>query len=148
MQTAKLDQSYRIEPMHAKFSRLFDFVKNNDFDALPLGKIEIEDGLFIMNNDINGTPREKQPLEMHREYIDVHILLKGNEEIGIKPTGEIEHYTKEYDSASDCALSDDTPRYYINLKPGEFCIVYPEDAHAPAIGYGPIRKLIGKVRVH
>ncbi len=33
------------------------------------------------------------------------------------------------------------------LRPGQFCIVYPEDAHAPMIGEGTERKLICKVRL-
>jgi beta-galactosidase beta subunit len=36
----------------------------------------------------------------------------------------------------------------VQLKKGEFCIVYPEDPHAPAISNGKIRKLIGKVKVN
>ncbi len=35
---------------------------------------------------------------------------------------------------SDCALYGDVPTTFINLLPGQFVIVYPEDPHAPAIG--------------
>ena len=34
------------------------------------------------------------------------------------------------------------------MQPGEFAIVYPEDPHAPVIGEGKIRKLIGKVKLY
>ncbi|MGL4909210.1 MAG: YhcH/YjgK/YiaL family protein, partial [Bacteroidales bacterium] len=33
------------------------------------------------------------------------------------------------------------------LTPGDIVIVYPEDAHAPAIGYGKIRKVIAKIKL-
>ena len=32
------------------------------------------------------------------------------------------------------------------LSPGEFVIFFPEDAHAPCIGEGVIRKMVAKVR--
>lgn len=148
MQIGKLNQSCRIETIHPLFKELFDFVKSHDFNNYPLGKVEVcGDDIFIMNSDVDGTPAQKQPLEMHRKYIDVHILLDGNERIGWKPIEEIERYTREYDADSDCALSDDAPRFYVDLNPGEFCVVFPEDAHAPAIGEGKIRKLIGKVKL-
>lgn len=148
MQIGKLNQSCRIEIIHPLFKELFDFVKSHDFNDFPLGKVEVKgDDIFIMNSDVDGVPAQKQPLEMHRKYIDVHILLNGNECIGWKPIEEIEHYTREYNTDGDCALSDDAPRFYVDLNPGEFCIVFPEDAHAPAISSGKIRKLIGKVKL-
>lgn len=148
MQIGKLNQSCRIETIHPLFKELFDFVKSHDFNDFPLGKVEVKgDDIFIMNSDVDGVPAQKQPLEMHRMYIDVHILLNGNERIGWKPIEEIEHYTREYNTDGDCALSDDAPRFYVDLNPGEFCIVFPEDAHAPAISSGKIRKLIGKVKL-
>jgi len=36
---------------------------------------------------------------------------------------------------------------YIELLPDDFVIVYPEDAHAPNISDGQIRKLVAKVLV-
>jgi YhcH/YjgK/YiaL family protein len=149
MIVSNLKNTSRIESLHPLFKELFDFVKKTDFDALPLGRIELKgDDLFINNLNIDGADAAKQPLEMHREYIDVHILLDGTEQIGWKAIEDIEHYTKEYAAEGDCALSDDKPSFYVRLNKGEFCIVYPEDPHAPAISTGKIRKLIGKVKVN
>lgn len=79
----KLDQSHRVEAAHPAFKLLFDFVKNTNFDTLPKGKVEVDcDRVYIMNLDIDGADRAAQPLEMHRRYIDVHILLGGEEAIG------------------------------------------------------------------
>ena len=41
----------------------------------------------------------------------------------------------------------DQPTSYVDLLPGDFVILFPEDGHAPFIGDGsPISKLIVKVR--
>ena len=148
MEIGKLYKSDLSEKLHQSFKALFDFIKNNDFNKLPLGKLTVDgDNVYVMNLDIAGKDKNEQPLEMHRDYIDVHVLLDGTEFIGWKPLEEITNYIQEYDASGDCALSDDTPRFYVELHPDEYCIVFPEDAHAPAINDGPIRKLIGKVRV-
>ncbi len=148
MEIGKLSNTKRAELLHPALKVLFDFIKSTDFNKLPLGKITVdEDRVFVMNLDISGVSQDDQPLEMHRKYIDVHILLRGNEKIGWKPLDEISHYTKEYEDEGDCALSDDAPRFYVELHPGDYCIVFPEDPHAPAISSHSIRKLIGKVKV-
>lgn len=148
MEIGNLSSTTLSERLHPSFKLLFDFVKNKDFNELPSGKVEIDgDNVFVMNLNIPGADENKQPLEMHRKYIDVHILLGGTEKIGWKPINEIEHYTQEYDENGDCALSDDSARFFVQLHPGEYCIVFPEDAHALAISSGPIRKLIGKVKI-
>ncbi|NCC85479.1 MAG: DUF386 family protein, partial [Clostridia bacterium] len=48
---------------------------------------------------------------------------------------------------SDMALYSDTPSLFIDLLPGQFAIIYPEDPHAPIIGKGKIRKLIAKIKI-
>lgn len=148
MDIGNLSNTKRAENLHPAMKTLFDFVRKTDFDALPLGKVEVDgDNVFVMNVDTTGADGDNQPLEMHRRYIDVHILLRGAEQIGWKALDGIEHYTKEYSEDGDCALSDDTPQFFVDLRPGQFCIVFPEDPHAPAIGDGKIRKLIGKVKL-
>lgn len=149
MYIGKLTHSSRIETLHPAFKALFEFVKKQDFNNLPLGKIEVEgDNLFIMNLDIpQGAEIATQPLEMHRKYIDVHILLDGAEKIGWKSIEDISEYTQNYNADEDCALSNDKPQFFVDMCPGDICIVYPEDPHAPAIGNGRIRKLIGKVKI-
>lgn len=138
----------RYESLHPAFKALFDYVKNNDLLNAPLGRIELDgDNLFINNNNPTCVEAKDQVLEMHRDYIDVHVLLEGEETIGWKALADIEHYTQEYQKEGDCALSDDEPSAFVKLMPGHVCIVWPEDPHAPVIGKGKIRKLIGKVKI-
>ena len=141
-----LQNSSRIESLHPMFSTLFDYVKAHDFLQLPLGRVSIsEDNLFILNVELEGADENIQPLEMHRLYIDVHIVLEGKEKIGWKAIEDLSGLSKAYDASGDCALSSDRPTTWVDLLPGQFAIVYPEDPHAPAVGTGKIRKLIAKV---
>lgn len=144
----KLENSSRIEPLHPLFKRLFDYVKQHDLLTRELGRITIEgDDLFINNVNPECVSQEGQMLELHRDYIDVHILLSGKERIGWKPIEDLQFQIKAYEKDGDCALYTDKPTTFVDMNPGEFVIVYPEDPHAPVIGEGKIRKLIAKVRL-
>jgi YhcH/YjgK/YiaL family protein len=86
-------------------------------------------------------------MEIHRKYIDVQIVLEGEESVGWKPLNEIQHISKAYDEVLDFELSSDKPSTYFHVTPGQIYILFPEDPHAPIIGEGKIRKAIGKVKV-
>ncbi|WP_300700279.1 YhcH/YjgK/YiaL family protein [Bacteroides sp.] len=148
MIVSNLQNSGRIEDLHPLFKILFDYVKNHDLLHAELGRIVLDsDNLFINNVNPECVPAEKQVLEVHHTYIDVHILLEGKEAIGWKAIEDLTMETKPYEEEDDCALYADKPTAYVDLLPGQFAIVYPEDPHAPVIGSGRIRKLIAKVKL-
>ncbi|WP_291594647.1 YhcH/YjgK/YiaL family protein [Bacteroides sp.] len=148
MIVSNLKNSERIEGLHPLFKVLFDYVKSHDLLHADLGRIEIDgERLFINNVNPECVAAEKQVLELHHDYIDVHILLEGAERIGWKALEDLQKETKAYSKEEDCALYSDIPTTYVDLLPGQFAIVYPEDPHAPIIGNGKIRKLIAKVRI-
>lgn len=130
------------------FKALAGYLESHDLLSAELGRIVIDgDNLFINNVKTEGVAAEKQVLEIHKRYIDVHILLQGSETIGIKATRKVASFSKEYDEAGDYMLSEEMADCYVEMHPGDIMICFPEDAHAPAIGSGPIRKAIAKVRI-
>lgn len=148
MIVSNLQNSQRVEKLHPLFKQLFDYVKSHDLLHEELGTIRLDgDNLFINNIYPECISQGKRLLELHHDYIDVHILLEGKESIGWKPLEELLVERQAYDQKSDCALYGDIPTTLVNLLPGQFVIVYPEDPHAPGIGQGWIRKLIAKVRI-
>ena len=148
MIVSNLKNSQRIEGLHPLFKMLFDYVKSHDLLHTDLGRIEIDgDRLFINNVNPECVTAEKQVLELHHDYIDVHILLQGTERIGWKALEDLQSEKQSYSKDGDCALYSDAATTYIDLLPGQFVIVYPEDPHAPVIGHGKIRKLIAKVKI-
>ena len=52
-----------------------------------------------------------------------------------------------FDVQKDIRFYDDVPLTYYEVTPGQFTLLFPEDAHAPMVGEGTIRKVIVKVRV-
>jgi len=145
---SNLPNSKRIECLHPLFKTLFDYVKSHDLLNTELGRITLDgDDLFINNVNPQCVEEKDQVLELHQDYIDVHILLEGRERIGWKAVEDVKNCIQEYNKEGDCALYKDIPTSFVDLVPGQFIVVYPEDPHAPVIGKGKIRKLIAKVRI-
>ena len=146
---SNLQNTERIEQLHPLFKEVFDYVKSHDLLHTACGKIELRGkDLFINNANSTLIPEEKQVLELHREYIDIQILLQGKERMGWKAIEDLKEEAQPYNKDKDCAFYSDRPTTFIDLEPGQFAIFFPEDAHAPIIGEGTVRKLIAKVRIH
>ena len=143
---AHLSDCERYEALHPLFKQVFDYVKSNDLLHVPAGRIVIDgDKLFINVSDANLVPAESQKLEVHRKYIDIHFPLSGAEIVGCSPLSRLNESEAPFDVENDFALYAETPSTFFTALPGDFYIVYPEDAHAPVIGEGVLRKLIVKV---
>ncbi len=149
MIVSNLQNSERIESLHPLFKKVFDYIKTHDLLHTECGKIELDgDNLFINNANPTLIPAEKQVLELHRTYIDIQILLEGKERMGWKAIEDLKEEVQPYDKERDCAFYADRPTSFIDLQPGQFAIFYPEDAHAPIIGEGKVRKLIAKIKIN
>lgn len=148
MVLSTLKDSARIESLHPLFKKAFDYVKSHNILNTPCGRIDVQgDEIFINNCNPELKAANEQVLEVHRDYIDIQILLEGEETIGWKPLDNCTNLTKPYDKEGDCALYDEPGTSYSTLKPGQFAIFWPEDAHAPIIGEGKVRKCIVKVKI-
>ena len=84
---ANLQDSARIESLHPAFKQLFDYLKSHDMLNEPMGKTELDGKVLYINNDEPTLrTKEAQAMEVHKDYIDVHIPLNGVEIIGWKAT--------------------------------------------------------------
>lgn len=144
-----LNDSKRIEALHPRFAELFEYVRTHDLTTVPAGKITLDGSeLYINVADATLLETEEQKLEVHRGYIDVHFPLSGEEIVGWTALDSL--HTKSlapFDTDNDFALYAEKAATYFTVHPGECYIMYPEDAHAPIIGQGKLRKAIAKVKI-
>ncbi len=90
MIVSNLQHSQRVEKLHPLFKQLFDYVKSHDLLHEELGTIRLDGDNLIVNNIYPECIAEgKRLLELHHDYIDVHILLEGTETIGWKALEEL-----------------------------------------------------------
>ncbi len=149
MVIAHLNDSERYASLHPLFKQLFDYVKSHDLSQVPAERITLDgERLFINVADPTLKDPENQVLEVHRRYIDVHFPLTGEETMGWSPMSVLTtESVNPFNEEDDYAIYAEQSQSYHTIHPGEFAIVWPEDAHAPIIGKGTLRKLIAKVLI-
>ena len=141
-----LASAERYEALHPELAAAFRYLRETDLSALAPGRHEIDgERLYAMVLHAPGKPREEAKLEAHRRYLDVQYLLSGEEWFGWRPTAECGPPVGDFDEAADAGLFAEQPVAWYPLAPGTLAIFFPEDAHAPGIGEGDLRKVVVKV---
>jgi YhcH/YjgK/YiaL family protein len=144
----RIENATRYAGVHPRFARAFEFLREAVAGGAAKGP-HVLDGsrLRAVCAEEAGRPREQAVLEAHRRYIDIHLLLSGSEEMGWASRSQCARPKGDYDTQKDVEFFLDPPRGWIRLQPGDFVVVFPEDAHAPLVGAGPLNKVVVKVRV-
>ena len=114
-------------------------------DAIPIAGLA--DDLFINLDEVELKRKEAQRLEFHKNYIDIQVPLLQDETMGWTALSDLDEPDIAYNPKRDCGFYTQGAKEYFRVKPGQFTIFFPEDAHAPIIGNGKQRKLVGKIRV-
>ena len=142
----ELSNADRYAKVQSRLAAGFRWLKETQLDNLPVGKVEIDgDQLFAVDAHENGKGREQAQLEYHRRYLDIQYIFQGVDEIGWLAESDCNRPIDPFDSASDFGFYFDRPDTWLSVRSGEFAIFFPEDAHAPLAGTGPVKKVIVKV---
>lgn len=98
---------------------------------------------------ITNITNEESRYEYHRQYIDIQMVLSGEEKICVYPMGELSP-SQEYTAETDCgfyAFGNSVPQSAI-LRPGNFIVFLPEELHAPCQALNapvPVKKAVIKI---
>ena len=124
----------------------FEFLLRPDLAQLPPGRHEI-DGTRVYASIAAETGRDTSGarLEVHRRYVDIQVSLDGRERIGWRPLADCREPAIPYDAERDIAFFDDRPGVWLPLERRQFMIFFPDDAHAPLAGVGPLLKVVVKI---
>lgn len=143
-----LSQSDRYTTLHPLFQRAFDYIRDTDLFSVAPGRYNIVgDDLIAIVELVQGKTREMARLEAHRKYIDIQLVLDGDEQMGWKPLADCYNPVSEHSMEKDIRFFHDAPASWIAVPPDHFCIFFPEDAHAPLVSNGMVRKVIFKIAV-
>jgi YhcH/YjgK/YiaL family protein len=145
---SNISQSDRYAALHPLFQRAFDYIHDTDLFAIAPGRYNIVgDDLIAIVEKVQGKTKEIAKLEAHRKYIDIQLVLDGDETMGWKPLADCLNPISEHSMEKDIRFFHDAPASWIAVPPDHFCIFFPEDAHAPLVSSGQVRKVIFKVAV-
>jgi biofilm protein TabA len=143
-----LGRAAQYAGLHSRFACAFDFLVRTDLATLPAGRIPLEgDLIFVSIDHVEGRGRHGARLEAHRRYIDIQITIAGTEHIGWRPLAHCRIPDGAFSDDRDVGFFSDRPDTWIVLPETHFVILFPDDAHAPLAGAGPLKKAVVKVRV-
>lgn len=146
----KLTDTASVELLNPLFKEAFAWLRAHAATAHAAGvsPVTLKEGALWANVETPAMkPRTEQVLELHRRYIDIHVPIDRAEVIGYLPASQLRQERDAYDEERDIAFYTDTPIAHFTISPGEFAIFTPEDAHAPIIGEGRLKKICVKVSV-
>jgi biofilm protein TabA len=131
------------------WDKAFRYLKESRLEALKPGKYEIDgENVFAIVTEGTAKSADTAKWEAHRQYIDIHHVISGKENMGLAPASSAT-VILPYDSGKDIGFYRVNGKFY-ESGPDHFFIVFPEEAHLPGIRIkgcdGPVKKIVIKVK--
>lgn len=109
---------------------------------------ELGGGAFAIEAAYMSKPRTEGFFESHRRYIDVQVVVAGEEFMEVEDIERLQE-TAAYDGERDLIkyVLPDT-RSVLHVKAGDVAVFFPDDGHMPSVqvsGPGLVRKTVVKV---
>ena len=110
----------------------------------------------LKGDDVHATrftyetvPEEESFFEAHKKYLDIHIMVEGSEGVEIAPPGALQEFDRV--EANDFYAYRGEGDYKLVLSPGDFLVVFPNDAHRIKMQLETpetVSKVVFKVRIY
>ncbi len=121
------------------------FLADTDLDALPLGRVELNDTDFYIVQEYETEPKEIA--EAHEQFIDIQLIVHGSEVMSVASI-DCEKELVSAEPEKDmwkfrCATQP------VTVTDGEFMVFFPSDIHMPAATLADpvhIRKVLVKLK--
>jgi YhcH/YjgK/YiaL family protein len=127
-----------------------DYLLTADLKKLANGSHQVDGERVLANVMTYETKRsEEGKFEAHRKYIDIQVVLEGEERCCCAPlslTTELAHF----DADKDVVFLVGPRQTSMQLNPDNFAIFFPQDAHMPSLNMDEackVHKVVMKVAV-
>lgn len=142
-------QTYNLSK---KIEFAMSYLKELDVSSLKINsKIIVNDDFFYSVQSYYTKDENLCDLESHRKYVDIQLLLKGEEYMDVCDISRLQT-RKSYDINRDIMLWNIPKRMMrIAMSPNDYIILYPENAHRGTIKVkeepSQVIKVVGKVKI-
>ncbi len=106
------------------------------------------DKLYVTRFDYQTEPlTDKSFFEAHKRYLDIHLIMRGEERIDIADPENLEMY----ENNGDFYAYRGDAQHTLTLRAGDFVVVFPSDAHRiklQANGASDVSKIVFKILVN
>jgi YhcH/YjgK/YiaL family protein len=130
---AEFARQYHLN--QAYWDKAFAFLKNTDLKTLSVGRHPIDgDNVYATVQEAPTKDLDKTAFESHRRYIDLQLVVTGEENMGKAPVSAVT-VSKPYEERNDLANYTGEGKIY-TVPAGTFMLFFPKDAHRPNITPG------------
>ena len=134
-----------------ELAQAIEYVKQNVTDATPTGKHDIDGSrLFFLLSEDMTQPFAERRAEYHARYLDIQIVLKGQEGMTFST---LPHGTPDTDWLADKDIaflpSGERETTFV-MQEGDFVVFWPGEVHKPLCAVGQpatVRKVVVKMLV-
>ena len=118
-------------------------------DSVGYEKVQLKgDDVYATRFTYETVSEEESFFEAHKKYLDIHIMAEGSEGVEIAPPAELTEFDRV--EANDFYAYRGPAHYRLALAPGDFLVVFPNDAHRIKMALERperVSKVVFKVRI-
>ncbi|MGI5976745.1 MAG: YhcH/YjgK/YiaL family protein [Candidatus Limivicinus sp.] len=135
--------------IHKNLDTAIQFLLSCEPEKISCGRSVIDgDNVFINRFGYETVPEEETSYEMHRDYADIHIIVRGEEIIDVAAPGCPER--QNCDSAGEVSGFRGKAESSCHMSRDKFLIVFPFEAHMSKVRCGEsvrVEKAVLKVKM-
>lgn len=132
-----------------RFDKAFLFLKNSNLSTLKAGDLELEGrNLFVRVSEYNSKELNDALFETHKTYTDIHLVVNGEEYIGVTDSSELIENTP-YDPNKEIQFHRSKNSRNLIAKPNNFFLFFPGEPHSPGLKIEksiPVKKIVIKLK--
>ena len=136
--------------IHPNLDMALERINDRCLSGVGCERQELKGGdVYVTRFTYETVPEEESVCEAHRNYLDIHIMLSGSERVEIAPPEKLTEFDRV--EANDFYAYRGEGDYRLVLSPGDFLVVFPNDAHRIKMrvnGPETVTKAVFKVRIH
>lgn len=128
------------------FDKAIDYILSGEYKNGVPGKNIIDGDVLYFNCPKDPVTKEVKDgfFEGHKQYIDIHVVIEGEENLGYTPNSKMT-VSKEYDVEGDYELFEGDVQAFFHLDNTKFLAFFPGEPHMALIKVGEEPKTIKKV---
>ncbi|MDO5088942.1 MAG: YhcH/YjgK/YiaL family protein [Leptotrichiaceae bacterium] len=144
-----LKDNLQNQSLSEEIKKCIEFTNKNKIEEYEAGVYEIPEINMKMNVGHYTTKSEKECFwESHLKYIDVQIILKGEEYIAFNNIRNLREIKR--DKEKDLIEYEGNELFRVLLKEGDVLVLFPEDGHMPGMMVNePVsaKKVVYKIKI-
>jgi len=147
---AKNTDALSYKGIHPNLDLALEHITPEFLDSVGYDRVELKGSdVYATRFTYETVPDEESFFEAHRKYLDIHIMVDGSEGVEIAPPGELQEFERA--EANDFYAYRGPASYRLSLAPGDFLVVFPNDAHRIKMRLDApetVSKVVFKVRIY